>query len=320
MKVVSNKCFFLVYLFYIWLSPMDIRQLRYFIAVAKARSFTLAAKKLHISQPPLSRQIQLLEESLGVTLLSRTSRPLRLTKAGRLFYTQAIQIVNRVEQLKTSTQQLASNQKRSVSIGFVASTLYGGLPVLIRQLRLDFPDVDIQLVELTTKQQIEALKAGRIDVGFGRIRTDEIDIERIVLFEERLMLALPPSSELADNDDPISIQALQGQRLLIYPKEPRPSFADQILSLLDDYRIELAYTHEVRELQSALGLVAAEAGLCLIPASARLRHDIHYRLIKEKRIVSPIILSYRKQDTEWYIQAIRELSLSFYRERPTNTF
>lgn len=299
---------------------MDLRQLRYFVAVAKARSFTRAAQQLHISQPPLSRQIQLLEDSLGVKLLSRTSRPLRLTKAGRQFYEQATQILNRIEQLKLTTQHLALNQKRTLSIGFVASTLYGGLPILIRQLRLDYPDVDIQLVELTTKQQIEALKAGRIDVGFGRIRTDEIDIERIVLFEERLMLALPPSSELAVSDAPISIQALQGQNLLIYPKEPRPSFADQILSLLDDHGVHLAHAHEVRELQSALGLVAAEAGLCLVPASARLRHDINYRLIKEERVISPIILSHRQQDTEWYIAAIRELSLSFYKEKPANTF
>ena len=296
---------------------MDIRQLKYFIAVANTRNFTRASEQLHIAQPPLSRQIQLLEQELGVQLLLRNSRPLRLTEAGRVFYEQALQITNRLDQLKSTTQQIGLNQRQTLSIGFVASTLYGGLPALVRKLRQHYPDLDIQLVELTSMQQIAALKSGRIDIGFGRIRSNDAAVTRIVLREERLVLALPPSSPLAAEACQLSLKAVHGQKLIIYPKEPRPSFADHILSLLRDQSIRPSEIHEVREIQTALGLVAAESGLCLIPASARLRSDLHYRLIEDQRATSPIILTHRINDNAWFIEVIKRLATDVYAEHPS---
>lgn len=295
---------------------MDIRQLKYFVAVANTRNFTRASELLHIAQPPLSRQIQLLEEELGVQLILRQSRPLRLTEAGRMFYEQALQIITRIDQLKTATRQIGLNQQQTLSIGFVASTLYGGLPMLIRKLRHHYPNVDIQLVELTSTQQFAALKSGRIDVGFGRIRSNDSTVARTVLREERLVLAMPPSCALAANAGRISLREISGQKLIIYPKEPRPSFADHVLSLLNDQAIRPSEVHEVREIQTALGLVAAESGLCIIPASARLRNDLHYRLIDDPRATSPIILSHRLNDTGWYIDAVKQLVADMYAERP----
>jgi DNA-binding transcriptional LysR family regulator len=293
---------------------MDIRQLKYFIAVAEARNFTRASEQLHIAQPPLSRQIQLLEQELGVQLLLRNSRPLRLTEAGRLFYEQALQIINRLDQLKTTTQQLGMNQRQTLSIGFVASVLYGGLPMLVRQLRGHYPELDIQLVELTSMQQIAALKAGRIDIGFGRIRSKDAAVTRTVLREERLVLALPPTSPMADDESPISLKRLNDQKIIVYPNEPRPSFADHILSLLRDQSIQPAEIHEVREIQTALGLVAAESGLCLIPTSARIRNDVVYRDIADERATSPIILTHRVNDDTWYIDVIKQLSTDMYKQ------
>ncbi|EJL85776.1 transcriptional regulator [Herbaspirillum sp. CF444] len=295
---------------------MDIRQLKYFVAVANTRNFTRASEQLHIAQPPLSRQIQLLEEELGVQLILRNSRPLRLTEAGRVFYEQALQIINRLDQLKTATQQIGLNQRQTLSIGFVASTLYGGLPMLVRKLRQHYPDVDIQLVELTSMQQFAALKSGRIDVGFGRIRSNDATVERTVLREEKLVLAIPPGTPLAADDKRIGLKALHGQKLIVFPKEPRPSFADHILSLLNDQAIRPSEVHEVREIHTALGLVAAESGLCLIPASARLRNDLHYRLIDDPGATSPIILTHRINDNAWYIAAIKQLVADMYAEHP----
>ena len=295
---------------------MDVRQLRYFIAVANARNFTRASEQLHIAQPPLSKQIQLLEEELGVQLLLRTSRPLQLTEAGRMFYEQALQIINRLDQLKTTMQQTGLHQRQTLSMGFVASTLYGGLPMLVRKLRQHYPNLDIQLVELTSMQQFEALKSGRIDVGFGRIRSNDASVARTVLREERLVLAISPDSPLAASDGPIGLKELNAQKLIVYPKEPRPSFADHILSILNDQAIRPSEIHEVREIQSALGLVAAQSGLCLIPASARLRNDLHYRLIDDPRATSPIILAHRIEDNAWYIDAIKELVAEMYEDTP----
>lgn len=297
---------------------MDLRHLRYFVAVARERNFTRAAELLHIAQPPLSRQIQQLEEDLGTRLLVRSSRPVRLTDAGKLFYEEALQVLGRVEQMKDAARRIGHSEHRVLSIGFVASTLYGGLPMIVRRLRQHRPDLDIQLIELMSGQQIEALKAGRIDLGFGRIRSDDTAVERLVLREERLFVALPNDHPLALSDAALAPEMLTAQRLIVYPSEPRPSFADQVLSLLQDRGVRPQAVQEVRELQTALGLVAAEIGVCVIPASVRaLRHDLHYRLLDDEYATSPIIMSYRSNDASGLIPLIKRLIREMYAERPT---
>lgn len=296
---------------------MDLRQLRYFVTVARERNFTRAAELLHIAQPPLSRQIQQLEDDLGVTLIARSSRPIRLTDAGRLFYEEAQQVLGRVEQMKDAARRVGHGQRRVINIGFVASTLYGGLPTVVRRLRQALPDTDVRLVELMSGQQVEALKSGRIDIGFGRLRTSDTSVERLVLREERLVVAIPPAFALAGNDAPLSPAELKGQKLIVYPSDPRPSFADHVLSLLRDHGVRPPEVQEVRELQTALGLVAAETGICLIPASARLqRSDLHYRLVDDERATSPIILSYRHHEDEALIGLLKRLIREMYAEKP----
>jgi len=295
---------------------MDLRQLRYYVAVASTRNFTRAAEQMHIAQPPLSRQIQQLEEELGVQLIQRNSRPLRLTEAGRLFYEQCLQVLQKVEQMKTGARQVGHGQRQSISIAYVASTLYGGLPMLIRMFRQRYPDTDVHLVDLGSVEQMTELKSGRIDLGFGRIRTRDASVARTVLREERLVLAMPPSSPLAVNRGRITLKEISQERLIVFPKEPRPSFADQVLSLLHDQGIRVAEVHEVRELQAALGLVACEMGVCIIPAAARLRSDLVYRLIEDERATSPVILSHRLNDDAWYINAIKQLIGEMYDQNP----
>ena len=296
---------------------MDLRQIRYFVTVAHERNFTRAAQILHIAQPPLSRQIQLLEEELGVILLIRKTRPLRLTDAGRLFYEQALQILGRVEQMRIATRRVGLNQNRVLSIGFVASTLYGGLPSLIRKLRAQDPDLDIQLLEMVSVQQILALKEGRIDIGFGRVRQSDPAVTSITLREERLCVAIPQWSPLAQDTSPLQLGALDGQKIIVYPKEPRPSYADQVLNILLDHDVHPAEVQEVREIQTALGLVAAEAGLCVIPASARqTRSDVKYRLIANDRAISPIILNHRAGDTSAQLELVKDMIRQMYAEKP----
>lgn len=296
---------------------MDLRQLRYFVAVARERNFTRAAEVLNMAQPPLSRQIQLLEEDLGVELIIRKSRPVKLTEAGRLFYEQALQVLGRVDQMRAATRRVGLNQNSIFSIGFVASTLYGGLPTLLRRLRQHAPELDIQLLELISVQQIPALKEGRIDIGFGRLRHTDPNIASTVLREERLVAAVPNGTPLAEQSQPLFMRDLAGQRLIVYPKEPRPSYADQVLNLLQGEDVRLAEVHEVREIQTALGLVAADAGICIIPASARqMRADVHYRPLADERATSPIILNHRIGDRSSHIDLVRQLIAEMYAEDP----
>lgn len=296
---------------------MDLRQLRYFVAVAKERNFTRAAASLHIAQPPLSRQIQLLEDELGVALVIRSSRPIKLTDAGRLFYEQALQVLGRVDQMKDATRRVGMNRNRVLSIGFVASTLYGGLPMLVRKLRQNAPELDIQLLELLSIQQIPALKEGRIDVGFGRLKHNDANVESTILREERLVAALPQNSPLAPDPRPLQLAALAGQKLIVYPKEPRPSYADQVLGLLQDAGVHPAEVLEVREIQTALGLVAAESGICIIPSSAQqMRSDVGYRVIENPEATSPVILNHRAGDASRYIKLVKRLIRDMYAENP----
>ena len=296
---------------------MDLRQLRYFAAVARERNFTRAAELLHIAQPPLSRQIQLLEGELGVTLIIRKSRPVKLTDAGRLFYEQALQILGRVDQMKDATRRVGMNRNPVLSIGFVPSTLYGGLPSLVRKLRQHAPELDIQLLEMLSIQQIQALKEGRIDVGFGRLKHSDPNTDSTLLREERLVAALPMTSALAKDESPLPFSAITGQKLIVYPKEPRPSYADQILTLLEDQEIRPAEVIEVREIQTALGLVAAESGLCIIPSSARqMRSDLRYRVIDGPRATSPVMLNHRSGDSSRYLVLVKKLIDEMYAENP----
>lgn len=299
---------------------MDLRQLRYFVAVAKERNFTRAAAILNIAQPPLSRQIQLLEDELGVELVTRSSRPVRLTEAGRVFNEQALQILGRVEQMKEATRRVGLNQNRVLSIGFVASTLYGGLPALVRKLRHQAPDLDIQLLEMMSVHQVAALKEGRIDIGFGRLRHTDPQIVTTVLREEQLAVAIARDTRLAFTSDPILPEALSGEKLILYPRAPRPSFADQVLNVLSEKDVRPAEIQEVTEIQTALGLVAAEAGVCVVPSSARkLRSDVHYRLLAGARATSPVVLSKRVSDNSPYVKLVGRLALEMQMDNASSS-
>ncbi|HKM61390.1 MAG TPA: LysR family transcriptional regulator [Acidisphaera sp.] len=295
---------------------LDSRQLRYFVTVARERNFTRAAEKLRIAQPPLSRQIQQLEEEFGVKLIDRGSRPLALTDAGRLLFEQAVQVLDRMDEMKAMMRRLLEAEKPRFSIGFVASTLYGYLPEVIRRYRVARPGVELTLLELTTMEQIAALKEGRIDVGFGRILFDDPAITRTLLRNEKLFAALPLTHALAARKGPLRLEQLARDALVVYPKAPRPSYADQVLALFRDRELKPPSVYEVRELQTALGLVAAGTGVCVVPASVeRLRRDnVVYRPLDEVGAVSPIIFSTRKGDTSPEIARVLRLIKEMYRK------
>ncbi|MFG6441986.1 LysR family transcriptional regulator [Roseateles sp. LKC17W] len=295
---------------------MDFRHLKYFVAVADEQNFTRAAERLHISQPPLSRQIQDLEEELGTPLFERGSRPLKLTDAGRFFYGHATRLLEQAAQAVRSTKRIAQLERRLV-VGFVSSTMYGALPLLVRKFRAASPQTELALTEMSTVEQIEALKTGRIDVGFGRVRLDDPSIKREILREERLVVAIPGEHELARDEGPLTLHEVAPHPLLVYPRTPRPSYADQVLSLLRDLALEPASVLEVQEMQTALGLVASGMGLCVVPASVhRLRPDeVVYRPLAEPQAVSPIIMSTRLQDQSADITLMRQLIDEIYAEQ-----
>jgi len=286
---------------------MELRHLRYFQAVAGEGSFTRAAARLHMAQPPLSRQIRQLEDELGVVLFERSSRALKLTEAGRFLLEQSLQLTQRLDEIVQGTRRLGRTKRRWFGMGFVPSTLYGFVPELIRRLREADPHVEVGLAEMTTLPQIEALKAGRIDVGIGRILIDDPAIERRVLMAEPLVAALPLGHPLARSRR-IGIAELAEQPFVLYPARPRPNYADHVLGLFRAAGHAPRVIQEANELQTAIGLVAAGLGVTLVPASVQRLHraDVAHVPVDADAFVSPVIISCRKGDRSPFLaDAIR---------------
>jgi DNA-binding transcriptional LysR family regulator len=279
---------------------VELRHLRYFRVVAETLNFTRAAEQLHLAQPPLSRQIQQLESELGVALLER-SRPLRLTEAGRFFYEHSVQLLEQLERVCDDTRRIDNGQRRWLGIGFAPSTLYGALPELIRRWRSD-AGIELGLLEMVTLQQVEALKSGRIDIGFGRIYIDDPAVVQKVVREDPLVAVLPAGHNLVGA--PVSLERLALEPFVLYPGNVRPSYADHVLNLFARHDLKIHVAQMTNELQTAIGLVAAGIGVALVPASVQRLHrdDIGYAQLLDPLATSPIIVSYRAADESALLQ------------------
>lgn len=292
---------------------MELRHLRYFVAVANERNFTRAAERLNIAQPPLSRQVRQLEEELGVDLFDREARPIRLTEAGRLLYEQAVQVLAGVDRIREVLRDQAGKGRKRFVIGFVGSTLYGLLPEVIRRFRECATRSDVSVVELSTIEQIAALKDGRIDAGFGRLRFEDSAIRRIVLAEEPLVAVMPIDHPLAGGG-PVHLEALLGEPLIVYPRPARPSYADQVLGIFHDLGLQPRFVREVREVQTAIGLVAAHVGFSIVPASVQRmkRDDVAYVPIVDSPAHSPIMMIHRTGDVSPELGQLVAISEALY--------
>ena len=293
---------------------MELRHLRYFAAVARELNFSRAAQQLHIAQPPLSRQIRQLEDELGAELFDRSARPLRLTPAGQFFQGQAAQLLERLTEVRAATLRIARGRRVWFSIGFVPSTLYGVLPEVIRRFRAAQPSVEVGLSELTTVQQLEALKAGRIDVRFGRLRFDDASIAGEVVTEEAIVAAVPSGHRLARHRR-LSLAKLSAEPLLLYPAKPRPSYADQVLEMFQSRGLQPVVALEANEMQTAIGLVVAGIGYALVPRSVQGLHreGVVYLPLSDSGVTSPVIMNCRAGDASELVAQFRQMVMAVSR-------
>ncbi len=292
---------------------MEFRHLRYFVAVAEERNITRAAERLHIAQPPLSRQIQQLEDLLGVALFVRGSRPLELTEAGHHFRKHAEQLLQSSKNLIATTRHIGKVEAK-FTMAFVGSTLYGLLPEVARRFKAAHPNVDFSLMEMPTMEQISALKEGTIDVGIGRIRYEDPNIRRILLRHEPLVAAVPSNHRLASVEF-VFLSDLIAETVILFPKNPRPSFADLVLQAFHDRGLEPDRTLEAREVQVSLGLVAAGMGVTIVPKSVLglQRRDVVFKQFNDSRLVSPIFMSIRMNDNSEYLRSLQLQIYDLYR-------
>ncbi|PZU64831.1 LysR family transcriptional regulator [Sphingobium sp.] len=287
---------------------IDIRQLRYFLAVAAERSFTQGARRLNMAQAPLSKRIQELEHELSLQLFERDSRPISLTPAGHLFREEALRVVRGLDQLQATMRRFAASERPRFVIGLVPSTLYGRLPEIIASLREEADGFDVALAEMESLEQMAALKEGRIDVGFDRIVIDDPLIVHMILREEPLVVALPRGHGLLKEGSSIGLADVAMLPLIVYPGIPRPSYADLTLSLFQSHDLMPPSIIEVRELQTALVMVASGAGACIVPESVRqlARSDIGYAPL-EGVATAPFLLRRRAGDIPDLLQKLLRL-------------
>ena len=292
--------------------PIELRPLRYFVAVAEEMHFGRAAARLHMTQPPLSQTIQALESQLGTPLFSRNRRSVALTAAGRALLPEAQRLLMQAESLPALVQRAAAGESGQLRLAFVSSADYSVLPVALREFRSAYPAVQIDLREATSDVQLEELAAGNIDLGIlippvpDKLKTI---LDYFPVLTEPLVLALPADSKLATATRKVSLKSCAGLPLIIFPRRLAPALHDQILGCFRDAGLTPSIEQEAIQMQTIVGLVAAGMGIALVPQSVSnlKRPGVEYRALKEASPLVEIGLAWRRDNTSPVLQSFLDL-------------
>ncbi len=245
---------------------MELRQLRYFVAVAEELHFTRAAGRLHIAQPPLSQQIRQLERELDVTLFARTRRRVELTAAGHAFLCEARRVLSASAAAVRATQRASRGETGRLIVGYAGSVGYRLLPEIIREYRAKHPEVELALDELSTVQQLDALATGRIDVGLVRMAPGQdarFGVE--LLLREPLLAVLPEEHPLARLRR-VPLRRLATLPWVFLPRSSGPGLHDQIFTVCRAAGLMPQVVQEVAQISSVVSLVASGVGVSLLPS------------------------------------------------------
>ena len=248
-------------------SMFELSQLRCFVAVAEELHFGRAAERLHMTQPPLSRQIRLLEHQVGTELFERSSRSVRLTAAGRSFLPDAARILRLADEAAATARRVAAGAAGSLAIGFTASVGYGVLPSLVSAVRAASSGVRLTLKEMVSGAQLEALDARQIDVGFLRPPVEHGELVAQPCTREALVLALPAAAAQQWPARP-ALADCAGKPLLMYSPYEARYFHQLVSGLLERAGVLPDIVEYVSQIHSMLALVRAGIGVALIPAAA----------------------------------------------------
>jgi LysR family transcriptional regulator, benzoate and cis,cis-muconate-responsive activator of ben and cat genes len=268
---------------------MELKHLRSFVAVARALSFSRAARDLHLSQPALSTQIRLLEEQLGATLLLRNRRKVALTVAGESLLHDAEALLAQVEEVRLKVQRLSAGDLGHLRIGFVASATSTLVPAVATIFRKRYPGVTISLKNLPTAQQVEGIRNGTLDAGFVRMPLKETGLHITLISREPFAIVLPREHPLARKAD-LRVGDLMNEPFVAYGERWAPSFYQRWTALCRNAGFTPKITQETGEMETAIALVAAGLGVAILPEGITRRHRgvIFIRSLKNEQIRSEI--------------------------------
>nr|WP_314267721.1 LysR substrate-binding domain-containing protein [uncultured Moellerella sp.] len=274
---------------------MELRQVRQFIAVAEELHFHRAAKRLNMSQPPLTTAIKKLEQEIGTELLNRSNKTLNLTVAGEVFLAQAYILIKQAEHAIRITQETANGIKGHLRFSYVGSALYGKLPTVIRQFRQAHPDITIELLEATTSEQIHYLENNLVDFGIlipPFVSQD--DLKSIPFDQDRLAIALPNTHELCQHQN-LSVGDLANIPFILWPAAKGSGFYRNVIALCINAGFMPHIVQEAQSMHAVLSLVAAGIGVSIVPASMSnfRNNDIFYSIIEDQQSFFELILCVR---------------------------
>jgi DNA-binding transcriptional LysR family regulator len=299
---------------------MELRQFRYFVAVAEELHFSRAAARLHIGQPPLTLQIQSIERELGVELLRRNRRRVELTEAGRLFLTEARAALAQAQRAVETAKRAARGEVGTLRLSFTTSApLTSVFARVVRQYRARRPLVHLDLKIQTSQQILDGLLLETIDVGLIRPAASAVvptGVEAVPVLTDRLLLAIPADHPLAAGTEPVPLSALSDEPFVLRPRGTGAGFHEQVLDLCAMAGFAPKITQEATEAATVLGLVAAGLGITIAPASLQVMrmHDIVWRALEVgPEALSSILLVYnRSQENglrDAFVAAVRDTIL-----------
>ncbi len=291
---------------------MELRHLRYFVAVGEKLHFGRAAEHLHMSQPPLTRQIKQLENELGAALFIRNNRRVELTAVGQRFLAETKPLLAQFDSLKHHVSETAAGRLGKLAIGFISVADYHVLPSLLREFQSRYPNVNLNLREATTDLQIDALRSGEIDIGIVLAPLTDPSLQFRPLFQEELVAVLPASDN--ENRGPshakaISVRELAEQPFVMFPRHSAPGLYDAIVDTCDRAGFAPRVAQEAIQMQTIISLVSVGMGVALVPASLTNlgRTGVIYRPLKEKSPLVTTGLAWKNSNSSPTLHAFLDL-------------
>jgi DNA-binding transcriptional LysR family regulator len=276
---------------------MELRQLKYFVAVAEALHFRRAAEIVHVAQPALSHQIKQLETQIGATLFERSHHKVQLTQAGKAFYAKAQSILKDVKLAAAEARAVEHGDAGLVVIGFVSSAAINVLPKVLANIRKQMARTEVELKELATGEQIDCLYHNTIDLGFFHAKLEESAFDSLVVARDRLIVALPKTNKFALRQT-VDLRDLAQETAIMPGRHSTHGYFEHIRAAYQAAGVQFKHVHHTNLLQTGLLLVGAGLGISLVPESFRnIRvKGVVYRDLRTERVPVELLAAWRRDN------------------------